>query len=89
MTSMSVTSTSGHSKTVRALVKGYLMNRGVPAEILSLKESVFEMLGSRNLGKNSGKSEGFFWNEIRREALFPPLKGMRWKPLGEQVYFQE
>ena len=33
-------------KTVRALVKGYLMNRGVPTEILSLKESVFEMLGA-------------------------------------------
>jgi HAD superfamily hydrolase (TIGR01509 family) len=56
-------------KTVRALIKGYLMNRGVPAEILSLKESVFEMLGKTEIwARNSGKSEGFL-DEIRREAL--------------------
>ena len=56
-------------KTVRALVKGYLMNRGVPTEILSLKESVFEMLGKAEIwARNTGKSEDFL-DEIRREAL--------------------
>ena len=56
-------------KTVRALVKGYLMNRGVPTEILSLKESVFEMLGKAEIwARNTGKSEDFL-EEIRREAL--------------------
>jgi HAD superfamily hydrolase (TIGR01509 family) len=56
-------------KTVRSLIKGYLMNRGVPAEILSLKESVFEMLGKTEIwARNSGKSADFL-DEIRREAL--------------------
>jgi HAD superfamily hydrolase (TIGR01509 family) len=56
-------------KTVRALIKGYLMNRGVPIEILSVKESVFEMLGKVEIwARNSGKSEDFL-DEIRREAL--------------------
>jgi phosphoglycolate phosphatase len=56
-------------KTVRALVKGYLMNRGVPASILSLNESVFEMLRKTEIwARNSGKSEEFL-DELRREAL--------------------
>jgi len=56
-------------KTVRALVKGYLMNRGVPASILSLKESVFEMLRKTELWtRNTGKPEEFL-EQVRREAL--------------------
>ena len=55
-------------KTVRALVKGYLMNRGVPAAILSLNESVFEMLRKTEIwARNSGKSEEFL-EEVRREV---------------------
>jgi phosphoglycolate phosphatase len=55
-------------KTVRALVKGYLMNRGVPASILSLNESVFEMLRKTEIwARNSGKSEEFL-EAVRREA---------------------
>ena len=47
-------------KTVRALVKGYLMNRGVPGSILSLQESVFEMLGKTQMwAEHSGKSAKF------------------------------
>jgi phosphoglycolate phosphatase len=47
-------------KTVRALVKGYLMNRGVPGSILSLRESVFEMFRKTELwAEHSGKSAKF------------------------------
>jgi phosphoglycolate phosphatase len=54
---------------VRALVKGYLMKKGVPASILSLDESVFEMLRkTENWAKNSGKPAEFL-EEVRREAL--------------------
>jgi HAD superfamily hydrolase (TIGR01509 family) len=56
-------------KTVRALVKGHLMSRGVPASILSLKESVFEMLRKTEIwARNTGKSEEFF-KGVRGEAL--------------------
>ena len=56
-------------KTVRALIKGYLMNRGVPASILSLNESVFEMLRKTEIwARNSGKTEEFL-EAVRREAL--------------------
>jgi HAD superfamily hydrolase (TIGR01509 family) len=45
------------------------MNRGVPASILSLNESVFEMLRKTEIwARNSGKSEEFL-DELRREAL--------------------
>ena len=56
-------------KTVRALIKGYLMNRGVPASILSLNESVFEMLRKTEIwARNSGKTEEFL-DAVRCEAL--------------------
>ena len=55
-------------KTVRALVKGYLMNRGVPGSILSLKESVFEMLRKTEMwAEHSGKSTKFL-NEVLGDA---------------------
>lgn len=55
-------------KTVRALVKGYLMKRGVPGSILSLKESVFEMLRKTEIwAKHSGKSDRFL-DEVLRDA---------------------
>ena len=55
-------------KTVRALVKGYLMNRGVPGSILSLKESVFEMLRKTEMwAEHSGKSEKFL-DEVLGDA---------------------
>ncbi len=56
-------------KTVRALVKAYLISKRVPASILSLKESVFEMLKKTELwAKHSGKSTKFL-EEINRGAL--------------------
>jgi len=56
-------------KTVRNLVKTYLVGRGVPAEVLSLDESVFEMLRKTEAwAKNAGKSEEFV-EELRKEAL--------------------
>ena len=55
-------------KTVRALVKGYLMNRGVPGSILSLKESVFDMLGKTEMwAEHSGKAEKFL-DEVLGDA---------------------
>ena len=55
-------------KTVRALVKGYLMNRGVPGSILSLKESVFEMLRKTEMwAEHSGKSAKFL-DEVLGDA---------------------
>jgi HAD superfamily hydrolase (TIGR01509 family) len=56
-------------KTVRALVKAYLVSKGVPASILSVNESVFEMLRkTETWANNSGKPEKF-WEDIRNGAL--------------------
>jgi pyrophosphatase PpaX len=56
-------------KTVRAEVKGYLVKMGVPASILSVNESIFEMLRkTETFVKNSGKTARFL-EEIRSEAL--------------------
>jgi phosphoglycolate phosphatase len=55
-------------KNVRALVKGYLMNRGVPSSILSLKESVFEMLRKTEMwAEHSDKSDKVI-EEIRHDV---------------------
>jgi HAD superfamily hydrolase (TIGR01509 family) len=56
-------------KTVRAEVKGYLVKRGVPASILSVNKSIFEMLRKTEIFvKNSSKPSRFL-EEIRSEAL--------------------
>jgi HAD superfamily hydrolase (TIGR01509 family) len=56
-------------KTVRAEVKGYLVKMGVPASILSVNESIFEMLRITEIFvKNSGKPAKFL-EEIHSEAL--------------------
>jgi pyrophosphatase PpaX len=56
-------------KTVRAEVKGYLVKRGVPALLLFVNESIFEMLRKTEIFvKNSGKPSKFL-EEIRSEAL--------------------
>lgn len=56
-------------KTVRAEVKSYLVKRGVPASVLSVNESIFEMLKKTEIFvKNSGKPASFL-EEIRGEAL--------------------
>ena len=56
-------------KTLRAEVRSYLMRIGVPASVLSVNESIFEMLiKSEIFVKNNGKpSEAF--EEIRSQAL--------------------
>jgi HAD superfamily hydrolase (TIGR01509 family) len=56
-------------KTVRALVKAYLVSKGVPASILSVNESVFEMLRKTETWANEkGKLEEFL-KEIRDHSL--------------------
>jgi pyrophosphatase PpaX len=56
-------------KTVRAEVKGYLVKMGVPASILSVNESIFEMLRKTEIFvKNSGKPSEFL-EEVRSETL--------------------
>jgi phosphoglycolate phosphatase len=56
-------------KTLRAEVRGYLLKSGVPASVLAVNESIFEMLKKaeifmKNQGKPASATEG-----IRREAL--------------------
>jgi pyrophosphatase PpaX len=56
-------------KTLRAEVRSYLMRIGVPASVLNVNESIFEMLKKAEIFvKNSGKpAEGF--EEVRGQAL--------------------
>jgi HAD superfamily hydrolase (TIGR01509 family) len=54
---------------LRAEVRGYLMKMGVPASVLSLKETIFEMLKKTEIFmRNTGKSAEAM-NEVRREVL--------------------
>jgi HAD superfamily hydrolase (TIGR01509 family) len=56
-------------KTVRAEVKDYLVKMGVPASILSVNESIFEMLRKTEIfAKNSGKPQKVL-EALRNEAL--------------------
>jgi pyrophosphatase PpaX len=56
-------------KTVRAEVKGYLVKMGVPASLLSVNESIFEMLRkTETFVKNSGKLQKVL-EEMRSEVL--------------------
>ncbi len=56
-------------RTVRAEVRGYLLKMGVPASLLSVSESVFEMLKKTDIFfKNSGKRAKAL-EGIRSEAL--------------------
>jgi HAD superfamily hydrolase (TIGR01509 family) len=56
-------------KTVRAEVKGYLVKMGILDSILSLDESIFEMLRkTESFVKDSGKPSKFI-REVRDEAL--------------------
>jgi len=55
-------------KAVRAEVRSFLMRAGLPASILSINESIFEMLKKTEIFmKNNGKSEGAFM-DIRAKA---------------------
>jgi HAD superfamily hydrolase (TIGR01509 family) len=56
-------------KSVRAEVRGFLIKKGVPASILSINESIFEMLKKTDIFlKNNGKSTNAF-EKIREEVL--------------------
>ncbi len=56
-------------KAVRAEVRSYLLRVGVPASLLSVNESIFEMLKKTKIFiKNSGKSAEAM-EKIRKEAL--------------------
>ncbi len=56
-------------RSVRALVMSHLTSKGVPASILSLDESVFEMLRkTETWGEITGKSVKFL-NKLRKQAL--------------------
>jgi len=54
---------------VRTLVKGYLTEKGVPSSLLSLDESVFEMLRKTAVWARSRGKPVEFVEETRREAL--------------------
>ncbi|MFB3889947.1 MAG: HAD family hydrolase [Candidatus Bathyarchaeia archaeon] len=55
-------------KTMRAEVRGYLLKMGVPASLLSVNESMFEMLRKTEIFmKNRGKTQ--VMDELRCEAL--------------------
>jgi HAD superfamily hydrolase (TIGR01509 family) len=56
-------------KTVRSLIKDYLLKKGVPATLLSLDDPVFEMLRKTEAwAKTSGQPPEYVEN-IQREAL--------------------
>jgi phosphoglycolate phosphatase len=56
-------------KAMRAEVRGYLLKMGVPASVLKVNESIFEMLKKTELFvKNQGKPDGTI-EQIRREVL--------------------
>lgn len=56
-------------KTLRAEVKSYLNKRGVPESVLTLKESIFEMLKKAEIFyKNATKTDEVFM-EVQKEAL--------------------
>lgn len=56
-------------KTVRAHVKDTLVNNGVPSSILSLNESVFEMLRKTEVWARSSQKETQFQEEVRNEVF--------------------
>jgi HAD superfamily hydrolase (TIGR01549 family) len=54
---------------LRSEVRSFLLNKGVPASVLSINESIFDMLNKTNIFlKNSGKSARAI-NKTRNEAL--------------------
>ena len=56
-------------KTMRAEVRSYLQRKGVPASVLSTRESIFEMLKKAEIYfKNTSKSDEVFV-EIQKQAL--------------------
>ena len=56
-------------KTLRAEVRSYLMRTGVPASVLNVSESIFEMLKKAEIFfKNNGKSGNGF-GEVRNQSL--------------------
>ncbi len=56
-------------KTARSEVRGYLMKNGVPASVVSVKESIFDMLRKTKLFMtNAGKTETAI-EQVRKEAL--------------------
>jgi len=56
-------------KTLRAEVKGYLVKMGVPASILSVNESIFEMLRKTEIFVENSDKPSKFLEEVRSEAL--------------------
>lgn len=56
-------------RVVRAEVRSFLVNKGLPASVLSINESIFEMLKKAEIFiKNNNKPEKAF-TEIRKKAL--------------------
>jgi HAD superfamily hydrolase (TIGR01549 family) len=56
-------------KALRSEVRTYLVNRGVPASLLDVNESIFEMLKKTEIYlKNNSKSNEAF-EEVRKQAL--------------------
>jgi len=56
-------------RALRAEVRGYLIKRGVPASVLSVKESIFEMLKKAELRMKNADKPAALRKEIRKEAM--------------------
>ena len=57
-------------KALRSEVRTYLMSTGVPASLLDVNERIFEMLKKAEIYvKNSSKSNGSAFEEIRKQVL--------------------
>ncbi len=56
-------------KALRAEAKSYLMKKGVPASLLSIKENIFEMLTKTELFVHNAQKPAGTMEEIRKEVL--------------------
>lgn len=64
-----ITSYNLEYKVIRAEARGYLLKMGVPASVLEINESIFDMLKKTDLFmKNAGKSEKTI-QQIRKEVF--------------------
>ncbi len=56
-------------KALRAEVRGYLMKKGVPPSLISIRENIFEMLKKTELFMHNAEKPAGTMDEIREEVL--------------------
>jgi len=56
-------------KALRAEVRGYLLRTGVPASVLNVNESMFDMLGKAEIFFRNGDKSVQMFEEVRTQAL--------------------